>query len=51
VQNKVERLLLNALAMIAALPRNIRSFGGYVRIVFGEADPPAVDTTAATTLR
>jgi len=32
-------------------PLTICAFGGYAWHVFGEADPPEVDTTAATTLR
>jgi hypothetical protein len=37
---KVERVVLNALQKIAALPPDIRAFGDQIPIVFREADPP-----------
>ena len=39
-KNKVERVVLNALGEIAALPPDIQAFGDLSRVVFGEADPP-----------
>jgi len=39
---KVERVVLNALANNAAQPPDVRAFGDFLGIVFGEADPPAL---------
>jgi hypothetical protein len=36
---KVDRVVLNAMAMSAALPPDICAFGESSAIVFGEADP------------
>jgi hypothetical protein len=47
---KVDRVVLNAVAINTALPADIYAFGESGPIVFGETDPPLHAITAPLTL-